>query len=288
MQYIDCKEIREIVLNEVKKEVETLSFTPELHIITVGYDAASEVYVNNKIKTAESVGIKVVHHTFGEDVQQEEMERNMIDICMKNKGAIMLQLPIPRHLNANKLISYIPQFKDVDGLTSINMGMLTHNYYEAIIPATAQACYEIIKDTISDDLSGYRVTIVNRSTLIGLPLQALLTNHNATVTLCHSKTNKTYLRDSMLNSDIIITGIGIPNYFNYGDTSAYDQLIIDCGISRNSKGLMVGDWNENDLVLNDDHDKYYITPVGKKRAGVGSITTACLMKSVLKCCKLQQ
>ena len=186
---IDCKAIREEILEEVKREVQPLSEKPRLVIISIGHDDASEIYVRNKIKTAESVGIEAKHLHFDADVTQEKMEAYMKAICTYSPNhAIMLQLPIPDHLDKDKLINLIPQNADVDGLTDLNMGMLVNNHPDAIVPATAQGVFEVIKHhrapwcTSSTDLTGVNVTVINRSQLIGKPLQALLTNHNGTVT----------------------------------------------------------------------------------------------------------
>lgn len=285
MQLVNCKDIRENILQEVKQQVEQLDFVPQIHIITIGEDDASKVYVSNKIKTAKSVGIEPLHYEFSGDITQEQAEEEIKKLCSEVQGGVMLQLPIPSHLDETKLIDLIPQNQDVDGLTATNMGMLTQGNKDAIIPATANACYHIIKKMFGEDLSGLNATVVNRSKLIGQPLQALLTNHNATVTLCHSKTRN--LPVPMITSDVLITGIGKPKFFNSQDCSDEYQLIIDCGINRDEDGKMCGDWNEESLfeVCN---DSVHLTPVGKKRAGVGSIVTACLMQSVLKCYQLTQ
>lgn len=181
MKIVDCKAIREEILAEVKAQVEQLDFTPQIHIISIGEDKASETYINNKIKTAKEVGIEAHHYHLDGDMIQPQVELAIMNIAQEKQGAIMLQLPIPKHLDENKLIGYIPQYKDVDGLTSMNVGMLTQGNKDAIIPATANACYHVIKKAFGEDLSGLNVTVVNRSKLIGQPLQALLTNHNATV-----------------------------------------------------------------------------------------------------------
>lgn len=283
MQLVDCKAIREEILQEVKLQVEQLDFTPQIHIISVGNDKASETYINNKIKTAKEVGIEAHHYHLDGDMLQPQVELAIENLVKEKQGAIMLQLPIPKHLDENKLIALIPQCKDVDGLTSTNMGMLTQGNKDAIVPATANACYHIIKKMFGKDLSGLNATVVNRSKLIGQPLQALLTNHNATVTLCHSKTRN--LSAPMIKSDILITGIGRPQHFNVNDCSDEYQLIIDCGINY-VDGKLVGDWNEESL-LEVCNDSVHLTPVGQRRMGVGSITTACLMLSVIKCHKLQ-
>ena len=284
MKIVDCKAIREEILAEVKAQVEQLDYTPQIHIISIGEDKASETYINNKIKTAKEVGIEAHHYHLDGDMLQPQVELAIENLVKEKQGAIMLQLPIPKHLDENKLIALIPQCKDVDGLTSMNMGMLTQGNKDAIIPATANACYHVIKKAFGEDLSGLNVTVVNRSKLIGQPLQALLTNHNATATLCHSKTRDLHV--PMIKSDILITGIGKAKHFNANDCSDEYQLIIDCGINY-VDGKLVGDWDEESLaeVCN---DTVSLTPVGQRRQGVGSITTACLMKSVIKCHELQR
>lgn len=284
MKLVDCKAIREEILNEAKSQVEKLDYAPQLHIISIGEDKASQTYINNKIKTAEQVSIESFHYTLNGDISQEEAELQIMEIAQKKQGAVMLQLPIPSHLDENRLIGFIPQYKDADGLTSINMGMLTQGHKDAIIPATANAVYHIIKKYFDEDLSGLNATVVNRSKLIGQPLQALLTNHNATVTLCHSKTRD--LQSPMIKSDILVTGVGKAKHFNSGDCSDEYQLIIDCGISY-VEGKLIGDWDEDSLA-NVCDDTVALTPVGRKRQGVGSLVTAILMLNVIKCCELQR
>lgn len=284
MKLVDCKAIREEILDDVKSQIEKLDYTPQLHIISIGEDKASQTYINNKIKTAEQVGIESFHYTLGGDISQEEAELQIMEIAQKKQGAVMLQLPIPSHLDEDRLIGFIPGYKDVDGLTSYNMGKLVQGHEEAIIPATVNAVYHIVKKYFGEDLSGLNATVVNRSKLIGQPLQALLTHHNATVTLCHSKTRE--LQSPMIKSDILVTGIGKSKYFNSKNCSDEYQLIIDCGINY-VDGKLVGDWDEDDLVGKCD-DTVILTPVGKSRSGVGSITVACLMLNVIKCCELQR
>lgn len=288
MKLVDCKSIREEILEEVKRQVAKLDYVPHIHIISIGDDEASKTYINNKIKTAVEVGIKSSHYIIDGNVTQEEAEEKIIKIAQTKKGGVMLQLPIPEHLDENRLISLIPQFKDVDGLTSLNMGMLTQGDKNAIIPATANAVYHIIKKYYGSDLKHLNVSVVNRSKLIGQPLQSLLTNNDATVTLCHSKTKNLDMVTS--KSDIIVTGIGRAKHFkqmhsNQTNNLSDKQLIIDCGINY-VDGKLFGDWDEEEMEK--CNDAIILTPVGKKRAGVGSLTTACLMLSTIKCCEMQK
>ena len=191
----------------------------------------------------------------------------------------MLQLPIPKHLDEKILINKIPQYKDVDGLPDLNMGMLVNGHPYAIVPATAMGVYQIISHVLeTGDLTGVDVTVVNRSQLIGKPLQALLTNHNATVTLCHSRTDN--LQNHTSRSHVVVTGIGKSKYFDSYYFSDY-QMLIDCGINRDENGKLCGDIDTDEVQ---EVYKVHITPVP---GGVGILTTACLMLSVIQCYNLQ-
>lgn len=275
---INCKEIREQILDEVRKEVEALPSKPTLAIITIGDDDASKVYVRNKIKTAEGLGIQVRHVEYDENITQEDAQLAVANEVLYS-DAVMLQLPIPKHLDEKILINLIPQCKDVDGLTDLNMGMLVNNSPYAIVPATAMGVYKIISKAMdSSDLSGLNVAVVNRSQLIGKPLQALLTNHNATVTLCHSRTEK--LQNVTSRSHVVVTGIGQPKYFTSYYFSDY-QMIIDCGMNRDENGKLCGDVDVEDV------QEAYRVQVTPTPGGTGILTTACLMLSVVKCYNLQ-
>ena len=281
MAVINCHEIREQILADVQEEVRALPSQPTLTIITIGDDDASAVYVRNKIKTATSVGIGVKHVKLPGDISQEAAEREVVnEIVIGNADAIMLQLPIPKHLDEKILINLIPQCKDVDGLTDMNMGMLVNNHPYAIVPATAMGVYKIIAHTLeTGDLSGTDITIVNRSQLIGKPLQALLTNHNATVTVCHSRTDK--LQNHTSRSHVVITGIGKAKYFDSYYFSDY-QLIIDCGMNRDDQGKLCGDVDVNEV------QDVYSVGVTPTPGGTGILTTACLMLSVIQCYNMQK
>lgn len=274
---VNCAKIREEILEEVRSEIDALGCIPTLAIISVGDDDASAVYVNNKIKTCHSVGIHAVHIPMGAESTQGDVARAIKDSSIFY-DAVMLQLPIPKHLDANSLINLIPQDKDVDGLTDLNMGMLVNNRPNAIVPATAQGVLEIIQRFKGNDLSGVNIATVNRSQLIGKPLQAILTNSNGTATVCHSKTD---LPSQWGKADVIVTGIGKPKHFqSFG--SFEGELIIDCGICRDQNGKLCGDIDTESVLKY--NETAYITPVPR---GVGLLTVACLMKNVLQCYKMQ-
>jgi methylenetetrahydrofolate dehydrogenase (NADP+)/methenyltetrahydrofolate cyclohydrolase len=278
MAVIDCHEIRGQILTEAKKQIEELVTKPKLTIISIGEDFASKIYIKNKIKTATGLGIEVKHVQLDGEIEQKEAERIIVEESIET-DAIMLQLPIPKHLDEKVLINLIPQCKDVDGLTDLNMGMLVNNHPYAIVPATAMGVYKIISHVLeTGDLTGVDVTVVNRSQLIGKPLQALLTNHNATVTVCHSRTDN--LQNHTSRSHIVVTGIGQPKYFDSYYFSDY-QMIIDCGINRDENGKLCGDVDVDEVQ---QELKIHVTPTP---GGTGILTTACLMLSVIHCYNLQ-
>jgi methylenetetrahydrofolate dehydrogenase (NADP+)/methenyltetrahydrofolate cyclohydrolase len=278
MSVIDCRAIRQDILSRAKEQVELLETKPVLTIITIGHDDASAVYVRNKIKTATEVGIETRHVQLDEHVTQEEAELRIVE-QIPHSDALMLQLPIPKHLDEKALINLIPQQKDADGLTDLNLGMLVNGSPYAVVPATALGVYNIISYVLdTDDFSNVDVTIVNRSKLIGKPLQALLTNHNATVTLCHSKTDN--LQNHTCRSHVVVTGIGQPKYFDSYYFSDY-QLIIDCGMNRDENGKLCGDVDVDEVQ---QELKVHVTPTP---GGTGILTTACLMLSVIHCYNLQ-
>ena len=285
MAKIDCQVIREEILQHVRDELEKIDYetelVPSLAIITIGDDDASKVYVRNKINTAESLGIETHHIRLASTVSQEQAEQEIKRVCDTVVDAVMLQLPVPKHLDSHRLINIIPQHKDVDGLTDLNIGKLINNRPDAIVPATAMGVYRVIASVLGNDLSGVNVAVVNRSQLIGKPLQALLTNHNATVTLCHSKTDP--LNNYTWNSHVVVTGVGKPKFFDNTDFTYY-QLIVDCGINRDDDGKLCGDVDSESLA-SFGSDGIGYTPVP---GGVGILTVACLMLSVIQCHKLNQ
>ena len=264
MAKIDCKAIREEILQHVRDELEKIDYetelAPSLAIITIGDDDASKVYVRNKINTAESLGIQTHHIRLASTVSQEQAEQEIKRVCDTVVDAVMLQLPVPKHLDSHRLINNRP---------------------DAIVPATAMGVYRVIASVLGNDLSGVNVAVVNRSQLIGKPLQALLTNHNATVTLCHSKTDP--LNYYTWNSHVVVTGVGKPKFFDNTDFTYY-QLIVDCGINRDDDGKLCGDV-DSDSLASFGSDGIGYTPVP---GGVGILTVACLMLSVIQCHKLNQ
>lgn len=284
MQVVDCKALRNEILDDVKAQVSAIEDVVTLAILQVEGDDASNVYIRNKIKTCAEVGICCIHVKLPNDISQNKLEKQIIDLNEDDSvHGIMLQLPIPKHLDANKAINLIKPDCDVDGLTDVQIGRLASNSDDAIVPATAYGCYKILASILGDDLSGLRVGIVNRSKLIGIPLASLLRNHNATVTVCHSKTNHNVLRHTMIFSDIVIMGTGQIRQYNKYNFADDAQIVIDCSICRDKNNRLCGELKTESFMNNGDD--FYLA---KSPGGVGLLTTACLMLNTVKAYKLQK
>lgn len=271
---INCREIRNEILADVKNEIESLNENPTLAIVTCGTDEASKIYVRNKIKTCEEVGINVKHFDVSpDDYTQDELQDLVYNLNYHYNG-VMVQLPLDKKYDEKAILNCVDYRHDVDGLTMQQRLLLEDNDSAALIPATAGAVFEIIKRKYGNDLSFKKVLVINRSHLIGIPLSKLLRNHNATVTIAHSKTNSDINDYLMLNMfDIVVTGIGK----HIIDESTINQsLIVDCGITRNSEGKI-----ERDVIRDTYSDNDYA-------GAVGLITVAMLMKNTLKAYKNQK
>ena len=271
---INCREIRNEILSEVKSKIESLNENPTLAIVTCGTDEASKIYVRNKIKTCEEVGINVKHFDVSpDDYTQDELQDLVYNLNYHYNG-VMVQLPLDKKYDEKAILNCVDYRHDVDGLTMQQRLLLEDNDSAALIPATAGAVFEIIKRKYGNDLSFKKVLVINRSHLIGIPLSKLLRNHNATVTIAHSKTDLDINDYLMLNMfDVVVTGIGK----HIIDESTINQsLIVDCGITRNSEGKI-----ERDVIRDTDSNNDYA-------GAVGLITVAMLMKNTLKAYKNQK
>ena len=272
-----CKLVREKILNDVKKEIEELGVTPTLAIIKVNNDYASSVYVRNKVKTCESVGIKVEVINLNPDEMTSLDIASVILNCNITHNATILQLPLADKFkqDEHRLLNLIKPTHDIDGLTDVNKLKLM-NKEDCLVPCTALAVFKIMERELgTTDFSGKKVCIVNRSNLIGLPLSQLLLNHNASPMICHSKTEEDINDFILLNDDtfdIFVTGIGKHIIDEY---HINDSLIIDCGISRDENNKLL-----RDVIRYEYNDNIYY---GK----VGTVTCACVAYNTLKAYKLQ-
>ena len=282
-QAIDCKAIREKILNEVKEEVATLPTQPHLAVVIVGDDKASHTYVKNKEKTCEQVGIKSSVIMLREDIPQIALDTVINQLNNdENVHGILLQLPLPKHLNEQRAIDLISQYKDVDGLTIANTGLVALGRLdEAIIPCTPSGVIRMF-DEVGYDLEGKTVTIIGRSNLFGKPMTQLCLSRNATVKMCHSRTNE--LHNELDFQDVVISAIGKPKFLDNSHLS-YNDVLVDVGINRDENGKLCGDIDIEDVLSIEEEAPKYYTPVP---GGIGLLTTAMLMKNVIKAYKMQK
>ena len=277
MILIDGKKIAAELRVELKKEVSDLKSkfnkVPVLTVILIGNLAPSQIYVRMKEKAANEIGLKSEVIKYSETVEEKTVI-DKIDELNKNESisGILVQLPLPKHINKQKVIEKILPSKDVDGFHPINVGNLSSGY-DSSIPCTPLGCYLLIKK-IEPNLNGKKAVVVGRSNLNGKPMTQLLLKENCTVTITHSKTKD--LKDECLKGDIIVAAVGIPELVK-GDWVKKDAIVIDVGINKTEKGI-VGD------VAFDEVSKVAkaLTPVP---GGVGPMTIACLLKNTIECFK---
>ena len=280
MILIDGKKIAAELREELRKEVvelKTLSNKiPGLTVILIGDMAPSQIYVRMKEKAANEVGLKSEVIRYPEAVE-EKIVLDKIEELNKNENisGILVQLPLPKHINKQKIIETILPGKDVDGFHPMNVGNLSSGY-ESSVPCTPLGCYLMIKK-IEPNLSGKKAVMIGRSNLNGKPMAQLLLKENCTVTITHSKTKD--LKAECLEADIIVAAVGIPELVK-ADWVKKDAIVIDVGINKTDKGL-VGD------VAFEEVSKVAraITPVP---GGVGPMTIACLLKNTIDCFKRSQ
>jgi len=277
MILIDGKKVAAELREELKKEVNDLKSStnkvPGLTVILVGELAPSKIYVKNKEKSANEVGIKSEIIRYPDSVEEKKVLEKISELNKDDSvSGILVQLPLPNHIDKKKVIEAILPSKDVDGFHPYNVGNLSSGY-ESSIPCTPLGCYLLIKK-IEPNLSGKKAVIVGRSNLNGKPMTQLLLKENCTVTITHSKTKD--LKEECLKGDIIVAAVGIPELVKGGWVKK-DAIVIDVGINKTEKGI-VGD------VAFDEVSKVAkaLTPVP---GGVGPMTIACLLKNTIECFK---
>ena len=273
---IDGKLIAQELKDEVKAKLAKLDTKLTLLVIMVGDNPASKVYVESKEKNCKKAGMLTKTLIFDANVPQKKV----IDAIQASNAdpaitGILVQLPLPAHLDEVKIIDAIDPKKDVDGLTTVNQGKLFSGVNDGIIPATPKGIMHILKKLFIN-LEGKTAVVIGRSKLVGKPIAQLLLSKNATVTMCHSKTEN--LKDICLGADVLVVAIGKAKFIT-ADMIKPDAIVIDVGINRNF-GRIDGDVDfENAVSV-----AGYITPVP---GGVGQLTIACLLENVIECYKLQ-
>ena len=271
MILIDGKKVAAELREELKKEVSNLKAkynkTPGLTVILIGDMAPSQIYVRMKEKAANEVGLKSEVIKYPSEVEEKTVLEKINELNKDSSvSGILVQLPLPEHINKQKVIESIAPKKDVDGFHPMNVGNLSSGY-DSSIPCTPLGCYLLIK-TIEPNLSGKKAIIIGRSNLNGKPMTQLLLRENCTVTVTHSKTKD--LKAECLKGDIIVAAVGIPQLVR-GDWIKKDAIVIDVGINKTDKGI-VGD------VAFEEVSKVAkaLTPVP---GGVGPMTIACLLRN---------
>lgn len=268
---IDGKKISDAVKNEIKEEVKNFSKKPTLAVILVGDDKASNVYVKNKGKACEYVGFGSKTYRLEENTTEDEL-LDLIDELNtdRNIHGILVQLPLPKHIDENKVIYSINKNKDVDCFHPYNVGLLNIGSPK-ILPCTPNGVMELLK-RYNIEISGKDCLVIGRSNIVGKPMASLILKENGTVTIAHSKTRD--LKEKTLKADIIIVACGIPKFLTE-DMVSENTVIIDVGIHRDENGKLCGDVDFDTVSKKASH----ITPVPK---GVGPMTIACLLKNCLE------
>ena len=280
MILIDGK--KEAALLRAKLKVEVINLkakynkVPGLTVILIGNLTPSQIYVRNKEKSANEVGLKSEVIKYPDNIDENIVLEKIKELNTNTAvSGILVQLPLPKHIDKQKVIETIDPLKDVDGFHPMNVGNLSSGY-QSSVPCTPLGCYLLIKK-IEPNLSGKKAIIIGRSNLNGKPMTQLLLKENCTVTITHSKTRN--LKAECLEADIIVAAVGIPELVK-GDWVKKDAIVIDVGINKTDKGI-VGDVAFDEVSKN----AKALTPVP---GGVGPMTIACLLKNTIDCFKRSQ
>ncbi len=275
-QIIDGKAISAKVKEEVKAEVARDGLNVGLAVVIVGGDPASRVYVNNKKKACEFCGIKSFEYALPEETTEKEL-LDLVDTLNadKNVNGILVQLPLPKHLDEKKVIERISPLKDVDAFHEQNVGKIMIGNY-AFLPCTPAGCMELIHST-GTTVAGKECVVIGRSNIVGKPMAMLLLHENGTVTVCHSKTKN--LAEVCRRADILVAAVGRPNFVT-ADMVKPGAVVIDVGINRLETGKLCGDVKFDEV----SEKAGCITPVP---GGVGPMTIAMLMKNTVTAWRIQ-
>ena len=274
---IDGKKIAENLRETLKKQIEQIPSNqpkPGLTVILIGEDPASQIYVRNKEKFANEIGINSKVLRFDSSITEEALTKEIHKLNQDREvHGILVQLPLPKHINSKNIINQIEPSKDVDGFHPINVGNLSSGN-DALVPCTPYGCYLLLKEVISD-FNGLNAVVIGRSNINGKPMTQLLLKENCTVTITHSKTKN--LKNICQGADILVASVGIARLVKQ-DWVKSDCVVIDVGINRieeNGSKKLVGDVDFENVK-----DKVKaITPVP---GGVGPMTISCLLQNTLK------
>ncbi len=277
---IDGKQIANEVAGAISLQVETLKnahgIIPGLAVILIGDDPASHVYVASKVRRAKELGIAIFQHLLPEHTQQKDLLSIIHQLnADKQVNGILVQLPLPSHLDQNIVINTIDAEKDVDGFTVKNVGLL-NSWQDCLEPSTPQGALVLIKKFLGSDLTGKKAVVLGRSLIVGRPMTSILVRESCTVTLLHSKSNN--IKYECKNADILVSAIGQPGFIR-SDLVKQGACVIDIGITRVGDALL-GDVNFEEVKK----VAGYLTPVP---GGVGPMTVVCMLLNTIKACLKQ-
>ena len=275
MILIDGKQVSEKCKEEIKVKIRMLEKVPGLSVIRIGEDEASKIYVRLKHKMCEELGINFTEHHLNDTVTQEELINLITELNNDDSvDGILLQSPIPYHLNILEAFQTICPKKDVDGFSPVNVGKLVQRQ-DSFAPCTPLGIMRMLKE-YDVQIEGKHAVVIGRSNIVGRPMAELLLNANATVTICHSKTEN--LKEIVKTADIVVVAIGKPQFIT-ADMIKEGAVVVDVGINRipNSKKIV------GDVDFDNVKEKCsYITPVP---GGVGPMTIMTLISNVVKACE---
>ncbi len=280
MQIIDGKKVSAQVKDAVKEQAlelkEKYGITPGLAVVIVGNDPASRVYVNNKKKACEYCGFKSEEYALPEETTQEELLALVKKLNEKDDiHGILVQLPLPKHLDDKEVIDNINPLKDVDAFHAVNVGKIMLGEYD-FLPCTPSGVMEMLH-AYDIKVEGKNCVVIGRSNIVGKPMAMLLLHENGTVTICHSRTKN--LKEICRTADILVAAVGKPKFVT-ADMVKDGAVVIDVGMDRDENGKLCGDVDFENVK-----DKCsFITPVP---GGVGPMTISTLMKNTLKAAKVQ-
>lgn len=273
---ISGKELAAKLRNKMQEHVKDITKvfgeTPCLAVILVGDDPASQSYVKGKSKACEEIGIKNITIKLHEDTSEVEVLQKIQELNLDpTVHGILVQLPLPDHIDEHKVMNFIDPRKDVDGFHPFNVGSLYTNKFTGVLPCTPKGIIHLLREH-DIEIVGKHAVVIGRSNIVGLPIAKLLLDNNATVTVCHSKTKN--LKEITRSADILVTAIGKPEFITC-DMVNEGTVVIDVGVNR-VNGKLVGDVHFDSIK-----DKAsYITPVP---GGVGPMTITCLMENTIEC-----
>lgn len=280
---IDGKAIANNLRSRISKQVQQLKdyeqITPCLAVVMVGENEASEIYVKNKMKMTEDCGIKSLIYRRDADITQEQL-LTLVHSLNENKdvNGVLIQLPLPDHIDPDTVMASVVPEKDVDGFHIVNSGLLAIGSRQAMVPCTPLGCLIMLKERFDGDLTGKRVVVIGRSKIVGKPLSSLLLNEHCTVTTVHSKTID--IASECQRADILIAAAGVPHMVK-ADWIKPGAVVLDVGINRieenDGEGRLVGD-------VDFDAAREVAGAITPVPGGVGPMTIACLLANTVKAC----